>query len=688
MTVLRNGRARQKTGSLNTNQTAFNLGGLGGGVGKRHSKYKKRAGSNVKVCGPVHYQGQIWSVNTKQNSICIPPSKTCSRAGGVGRINAPRFSCSKSDNSQSININIRPPVFTSPATFSAAENQTSIGTVTATDANGDSVTFTLVNGNGLQITSVGVLSFVSAPDYETQSQYTATVSATDGENTSTQNITVTVMRKNIPSAAADILTDIGDSLIGLNLLASSPRPVIDLWMEIPSFPPRSIFPDQNKKCFTNFNTNIINFCNYYKSENIVIRISAPADNWRKTAYRNNTQILDYISSKFSFYEDGNENYTLNCLISQLKTVKNLYFLPYVEGKISKPPNLPTDYEDNRTAFWTAVEFTNWYIENKISSIKNSDGTPKFKIQLVIEPENMGLPGTKYRDDDAPTPSDVTKTNPYAFTGNQISTSANSVAHQINYLFQNKKIDSLKTNYNWILNHMPLKADGQPIPASFAATTGTTGGKGINTVFDSSGKKVKAVTTIFGQWYNFGNVEGSVYWPPFKDKKPNNLIKIFNDNIKLADTNKDYYTPLLSIEDGTKRNLDDNAYYGVPSQAYYNPDGKLVHNDNPGYTKAAPPQLASWEKPNDFTWSNLEDVVEQMKNNTFSTDLTTGTIQNVMIFGAHYLERNLGEAAVTSTIGTEANPAIEGLGPSADDYSSKPPYKYNNYGQYSVNLSFS
>ena len=40
MTVLRNGRARQKTGSLNTNQTAFNLGGLGGGVGKRHSNTK------------------------------------------------------------------------------------------------------------------------------------------------------------------------------------------------------------------------------------------------------------------------------------------------------------------------------------------------------------------------------------------------------------------------------------------------------------------------------------------------------------------------------------------------------------------------------------------------------------------------------------------------------------------------
>jgi subtilisin family serine protease len=96
---------------------------------------------------------------------------------------------------QSITVNvtnvIEVPVFTSSATFSAAENQTSIGTVTATDSDGDSVTFT-VSGSELEITSAGVLSFVSAPDYETKSTYTATVTASDGTNTSTQDITVNV----------------------------------------------------------------------------------------------------------------------------------------------------------------------------------------------------------------------------------------------------------------------------------------------------------------------------------------------------------------------------------------------------------------------------------------------------------------------------------------------------------------
>jgi hypothetical protein len=83
------------------------------------------------------------------------------------------------------------PVFTSPDAFSAAENQTAIGTVTATDTDGDSLSFT-VSGSELEITSEGVLTFASAPDYETKSTYTATVTVTDGTDTATQGITVTV----------------------------------------------------------------------------------------------------------------------------------------------------------------------------------------------------------------------------------------------------------------------------------------------------------------------------------------------------------------------------------------------------------------------------------------------------------------------------------------------------------------
>ena len=89
------------------------------------------------------------------------------------------------------NVNDVAPDFTSETTYSAAENQTSIGTVTATDVEGDSVTFS-VTGSELAVTSAGVLTFVTAPDYETKASYTATLTANDGVNDTAQDITVTV----------------------------------------------------------------------------------------------------------------------------------------------------------------------------------------------------------------------------------------------------------------------------------------------------------------------------------------------------------------------------------------------------------------------------------------------------------------------------------------------------------------
>ena len=83
------------------------------------------------------------------------------------------------------------PVITSSATFSAAEKQTAIGTVTATDTASSDITFT-ISGSELTITSGGTLTFATAPDYETKTSYTATVTVTDGINSTTQSITVSV----------------------------------------------------------------------------------------------------------------------------------------------------------------------------------------------------------------------------------------------------------------------------------------------------------------------------------------------------------------------------------------------------------------------------------------------------------------------------------------------------------------
>ena len=104
-----------------------------------------------------------------------------------------------------VDVDDMAPAFTSSATFSAAENQISIGTVTATDVDTDdsSITFS-VSGSELSITSGGVMTFVNAPDYETKSSYSATVTASDGTNSSTQNITVNIT--NIVNDEAPVFT--------------------------------------------------------------------------------------------------------------------------------------------------------------------------------------------------------------------------------------------------------------------------------------------------------------------------------------------------------------------------------------------------------------------------------------------------------------------------------------------------
>ena len=92
------------------------------------------------------------------------------------------------------NVNDVAPVITSGATFSSIENQTSVGTVIATDVEGDALTFS-ISGTDFEISSSGVITFKSAPDFETKSSYTATVTVSDGVNSTTQTITVAVTDK-------------------------------------------------------------------------------------------------------------------------------------------------------------------------------------------------------------------------------------------------------------------------------------------------------------------------------------------------------------------------------------------------------------------------------------------------------------------------------------------------------------
>jgi hypothetical protein len=108
------------------------------------------------------------------------------------------------------NLNDNNPTISSSATFSLAENNAIIGSVAASDADGDSLTYS-VSGSEINISSSGVLTFTSLPDYETKNSYSATVTATDGENSITQDITV-----NITDVSQGTYTLMGNVINGIS----------------------------------------------------------------------------------------------------------------------------------------------------------------------------------------------------------------------------------------------------------------------------------------------------------------------------------------------------------------------------------------------------------------------------------------------------------------------------------------
>lgn len=92
------------------------------------------------------------------------------------------------------------------ATINVDENSTAVTTITATDAEGTTPSFSITGGTDQDKFDIdgatGVLTFLSAPDYEnpddsnTDRDYEVIVSASDGSLSTTQTITVTVLNVN------------------------------------------------------------------------------------------------------------------------------------------------------------------------------------------------------------------------------------------------------------------------------------------------------------------------------------------------------------------------------------------------------------------------------------------------------------------------------------------------------------
>lgn len=90
-----------------------------------------------------------------------------------------------------------PPQITSASSFDAAENQVLVGTVTATDAESDALTYGIASGGDGALFRIdpttGLLQFAAVQDFETApASYALTVTVSDGTETVLRDITVTL----------------------------------------------------------------------------------------------------------------------------------------------------------------------------------------------------------------------------------------------------------------------------------------------------------------------------------------------------------------------------------------------------------------------------------------------------------------------------------------------------------------
>ncbi|GGX62110.1 hypothetical protein GCM10011309_10060 [Litorimonas cladophorae] len=119
-------------------------------------------------------------------------------AAGAAAAGTGAFALSKGESNDA-------PIFSSPLTTTASENQTSAFTATATDADNDSLTYTLSGTDAGLFTingSTGVVTFNGAPDFESPADangdntYTVTVTASDGAEQVSQTVNISVTDEN------------------------------------------------------------------------------------------------------------------------------------------------------------------------------------------------------------------------------------------------------------------------------------------------------------------------------------------------------------------------------------------------------------------------------------------------------------------------------------------------------------
>ena len=96
------------------------------------------------------------------------------------------------------------------STIQVAENQTAVTTVSVSDVDEDELTLTLggTDAGSFNLSSDNVLTFKEAPNYETKTSYSITLSLTDGTETVTKDVTIVITDINeVAEADAPVYSD-------------------------------------------------------------------------------------------------------------------------------------------------------------------------------------------------------------------------------------------------------------------------------------------------------------------------------------------------------------------------------------------------------------------------------------------------------------------------------------------------
>ena len=104
------------------------------------------------------------------------------------------------------------------STIQVAENQTAVTTVSVSDVDEDELTLTLggTDADSFNLSDENVLTFKEAPDYETKSSYVITLSLTDGTETVTKDVTITITNVNeAPKISGNTIYTIEEDISGL-----------------------------------------------------------------------------------------------------------------------------------------------------------------------------------------------------------------------------------------------------------------------------------------------------------------------------------------------------------------------------------------------------------------------------------------------------------------------------------------